>query len=123
MKNQSKDTLLEVLTKAYELTREALNCAQTADFEQLHQILDNRERAISIAQTMSERLTLEQRNLDPTDLARTNNQMSQIISNISSMDEVITTYLQQEREKTQVEIAKTFKNKESFKGYNLNKID
>lgn len=119
----SGQNLVEFLTKAYELTTQALKLAQSQEFDQLSEVLANRERAIAISQTMSERFALEQKNFDKKIVSKTNNQVNQIINQINSMDEIITLCLEQERNKTQIEIAKTFKNKENFKGYNLNKID
>lgn len=123
MNTPSSQTLIEFLTKAYELTTQALKFAQNQDFDSLFETLENRERAISIAQTMSERLALEQTKMDKRLVTEMNNQVNQIIEKIASMDDIITMCLTEERNKTQVEIAKTFKNKENFKGYNLNKVE
>lgn len=119
----NEKNLLDFLEKAYELTVSAQKCAREENFDELITILDNRERAIAIAQTMSERMSLEHSTQEPETVAKINNQVNQLINKIQSLDESITMYLQAEKSKTQNEIAKTFKNKENFSGYNLNKTD
>lgn len=119
---ETQKTLIEFLEKAYELTTLALKLVQKRDIDSLNEVLDNRERAINIVETMSERLTLHQTQLKPEEYEAFNNQVSQVISKIASMDEIILSCLEHEKSQTQFEIAKTFKNKENFKGYNLNNI-
>ena len=121
--SQSEKNLVEFLEKAYELTVSAQKLAREQKFDELLATLDNRERAIAIAQTMSERMSLEHQNEKPELIEKINNQVNQLINKIHSLDESITMYLQAEKAKTQNEIAKTFKNKVNFRGYNLNKID
>jgi hypothetical protein len=119
-----QENLIVFLEKAYELTTQALKNAQASEFEQLNTLLENRERAINVIQSLSEKLSLYPANENeaPNSLIEFNNQVSQVIDKINSMDEIITSCLEHERNKTQIEIAKTFKNKENFKGYNLNNL-
>ena len=120
---ETQENLIQFLEKAYDLTTQALKSAQAGDFDALVNILDNRERAINIVQSLSENLALHQKNSEEQELVKQfNSQVNLIIEKIHSMDEIIQTCLEHERDKTQFEIAKTFKNKENFKGYNLNKI-
>lgn len=121
--NTSEKSLIEFLEKAYNLTVQAQKLAREQKFDELFSVLDNRERAIAISETMSERMSLEHKNAEPEAVKKVNNQVNQLINKIHSLDESITMYLQAEKTKTQNEIAKTFKNKENFSGYNLNKID
>lgn len=115
--------LVNFLEKAYQLTREALKLVQDRDFEKLNSVLDNRERAVGVIQSLSEKLALyKTNNQSPKSFEEFNNQVNQVINKISAMDEIITSCLEHEKNKTQFEIAKTFKNKENFKGYNLNNI-
>ncbi|MFT6630723.1 MAG: aspartate/tyrosine/aromatic aminotransferase [Bacteriovoracaceae bacterium] len=115
--------LITFLEKAYQLTTQALKLVQEQDFEKLHLVLDNRERAVGIIQSLSEKLSLYSKNTDsPEAFQEYNNQVNQVIEKISAMDDIITSCLEHEKNKTQFEIAKTFKNKENFKGYNLNNI-
>lgn len=112
--------LVEYLEKAYTLTASALKKVQENELEDLVTILDNRERSLNIITSLSEKLSLY-KNVDaPEELIEFNNQVNLIIDKIVNMDDIITTCLQYEKEKTQIEIAKTYKNKENFKGYNLN---
>ena len=118
-----QEQLINFLEKAYELTTLSLKAAQEGRFEELVDLLDNRERAINITQSLSERLSLHQSQSENPDIVvEFNNQVNQVIKNIVKMDNIITECLEHEKNKTQFEIAKTYKNKENFRGYNLNNI-
>ena len=120
---ETQNNLIEFLDKAYKLTTEALKAVQDKEFEELNDILSNRERAVNIVLSMSERLSLHQKEITHTEeVIAFNNQVSQVLDKINQMDEIITSCLQHEKTLTQSEIADTHKNKESFKGYNLNNI-
>ena len=119
----TQDQLITFIEKAYELTSLALKAAQEKRFEDVISLLENRERAINITQSLSEKLALHQSNSKDVDLVvQFNNQVNQIIDKVYKMDDIITECLEHEKNKTQFEIAKTYKNKEDFKGYNLNRI-
>lgn len=118
----TQENLLQFLEKAYELTVESLKLAQNKNFEKLIEVLDNRERAINIVHSMSENISLEQKGKDPKQFEKFNNQVNRFTNQIQSLDDIVMTCLESEKEKTKFEIAKTFKNKEDFKGYNLNKV-
>ena len=118
----TQNSLIEFLEKAYELTTLALKLVQKSELDQLNEVLENRERAINIIESLSERLSLHQKNADPLHVEAFNNQVNQVISKIANMDDIIMSCLEHEKTKTQFEIAKTFKNKENFKGYNLNNL-
>ncbi len=121
--NDIQEQLVTFLEKSYELTRLALKLVQQKDYEKLNEVLDNRARAVNIIQSLSEKLSLyASKESAPSSLSEFNNQVSQVIEKINSMDEIITSCLEHEKDKTQFEIAKTFKNKENFKGYNLNNL-
>ena len=119
---ETQNTLIDFLEKAYNLTTQALKLVQNNQFEELNQVLNNRERIINIIDSLSEQLALHQRNREPSEYEAFNNQLNQVIQKIQSIDEIITNCLEHEKNKTQFEIAKTFKNKENFRGYNLNNI-
>ena len=118
----TQNSLIEFLEKAYELTTLALKLVQKSELDQLNEVLENRERAINIIESLSERLSLHKKNADPLHVEAFNNQVNQVISKIANMDDIIMSCLEHEKTKTQFEIAKTFKNKENFKGYNLNNL-
>ena len=115
-----QDQLIEYLEKAYELTRLALKHVQAREYEKLSEVLDNRERSLNIISSLSEKLSLYKDVKSPQLLIEFNNQVNLVIEKIANMDDIITSCLKHEKEKTQFEIAKTYKNKENFKGYNLN---
>lgn len=117
-----QEQLIEFLEKAYELTQLGLKLVQNKEYEQLSEVLDNRERALNVITSLSEKLSLYKGQADPKTLIQFNNQVNLVIERIANMDTLITTCLNHEKEKTQFEIAKTFKNKENFKGYNLNNL-
>lgn len=119
---QTQENLIVFLEKAYELTVSSLKLAQAKNFDELIKVLDNRERAINVVQSMSENLALHQKNKEQESYVTFNNQVNQVIEKIHGIDEIVMTCLDHEKEKTQFEIAKTFQNKENLKGYNLNKI-
>lgn len=118
-----QEELTTYLEKAYKLTQMSLKYVQEEEFDKLTQTLDNRERALNIIESLSEKLSLYGKNKDtPLSLIDFNQQVHLIIQKINNMDDIITSCLEHEKNKTQFEIAKTFKNKENFKGYNLNKL-
>ncbi|MBD64106.1 MAG: hypothetical protein CME62_02790 [Halobacteriovoraceae bacterium] len=119
---ETQNNLIEFLEKAYQLTINALKEAQNGEFDKLNNTLENRKRAINIIDSLSQQLALHQKNPDHNkELAEQfNNQVNQVINKINSVDEIMMACLEHEKSKTQFEIAKTFKNKENFKGYNLN---
>ena len=114
--------LISFLDKAYALTIESLKLVQKQDFENLNNVLSNRERAINIIDSLSQNLSMYQKNMDQADVNEFNTQVSQVIEKINSIDEIVMSCLEHEKNKTQFEIAKSFKSKENFKGYNLNNV-
>jgi transcription termination factor NusB len=117
MKKDTQKNLLDFINRAYLLTKDGLKAVQNRDFDSLVKILDNREKAINIASTFSERLALY-----PEQDEAFNNQVNQVVESIAKLDDIISSCLEHEKTKTQFEIAKTHKNKENFKGYNLNRL-
>ena len=65
--------LVEFLDKAYELTRVALKQVQARNFEELSEVLDNRERALNIINSLSEKLSLYKDVKSPKTLIEFNN--------------------------------------------------
>jgi len=118
-----QETLILFLDKSYGLTKDALRYVQNKEFDELNTALDNRERAIGIVESLSEKISLHGKDVTLVDsLVAFNNQVDQVIEKIHAMDSIITSCLEHERDKTQFEIAKTYKTKENFRGYNLNNI-
>jgi hypothetical protein len=114
--------LISFLDKAYDLTIESFKLVQKQEFEQLNTVLANRERAISIIDSLSQNLSMYQKVMEQAEYNEFNNQVSLVIEKINSIDEIVMSCLEHEKNKTQFEIAKSHKNKENFKGYNLNNV-
>jgi transcription termination factor NusB len=114
---ETQRNLIDFIEKAYLLTRDAFKEVQNNNFDEVIRILDNREKAINIATTFSERLALY-----PEQDEVFNNQLNQVVERINKLDDIISSCLEHEKNKTQFEIGKTYQSKENFKGYNLNKI-
>lgn len=116
--------LTDLIEKAVKISQECVKQVNTGDFESLDGLIKQREKVISVISTVHERLTLEQNSLKDKgqreDAILYNNQLNLLLNKISEFDDFIVTKLDEERDKTQIEIAKAFKNKENLKGYNLN---
>lgn len=117
----TQNNLINYLEKAYELTRQGLKEVQAYEIEKLNLTLDNRERILNIIESLSEQMSLYAKDKS-NNLEEFNNQVNQVIAKICKMDDIIAECLEAEKNKTQIEIAKTHKNKENFKGYNLNNL-
>lgn len=114
--------LTDLIEKTLTLSAQCVQSIDRNDFESLTPLIEKRDKLISIIQTINERLEVEQKaNLDMNDV-EFNNQANQLIAKIQEMDDYILARLDEEKNKTQIEIAKAFKNKENFKGYNLNSL-
>ncbi|MCO4753012.1 MAG: hypothetical protein KC478_00950 [Bacteriovoracaceae bacterium] len=106
------EVMLKAVNTAHELGGLVLSLLEEQKYEQALGILDNRARVVNIILHLDEQYGL------PSD----NNQLNQLLSEISQMDQKIYDLLSHEKLITQNEIAKTRKNKENFKGYNLNNL-
>ena len=123
MKNNYQ-ALVEFMEKAIYISQKSLTYADQNDFLKLDKLIVEREKVVNIILTLHERLDLEQNNL-PTEEDRRkaiqfNNQANLLFSKIAELDQKLIDKLDIEKNKTQIEIAKSFKNKENLKGYNLN---
>ena len=114
--------LISFLDKAYALTIKSLKLVQNQEFEELNTVLANRERAINIIDSLSQNLSMFQSKMEQNEFNEFNTQVSQVIEKINGIDEIVMSCLEHEKNKTQFEIAKSFKSKENFKGYNLNNV-
>jgi len=114
--------LPDFIEKALLLSADCLNHIANDNAEKLLETLENRDRVINIINSLHENVTLEQTQINSEYNDEFNNQLNQLITVINQIDEKVLTYLHEEREIVQNEIAKTFKNKENLKGYNLNSL-
>lgn len=118
--SKNYELFTDLFEKIIYVSRKCLDCAESGDFEQLNFLVEQRDKLISITQTIHERLTLEQNSMDSSIAIEFNNQVNELITKMNEMDEQVLLKLNEERDNMQIEIAKSFKNKENFKGYNLN---
>ena len=118
--SKNYELFTDLFEKIIYVSRKCLECAESGDFEQINFLVEQRDKLISITETIHERLTLEQMNMDSSIAIEFNNQVNELIEKMNQMDEQILIKLNEERDNMQIEIAKSFKNKENFRGYNLN---
>jgi hypothetical protein len=118
------ELLTDLIAKAIYISQQTVQMVDAFQFDKVEELTRKREKVISIILTLHERLELSQQIVkNTTERERAiafNNQLNLLIENISEFDEYIMLRLNEEKDKTQIEIAKVFKNKENFKGYNLN---
>tara|TARA_Y100001936_G_C16093403_1_gene688935 strand:+ start:3195 stop:3536 length:342 start_codon:yes stop_codon:yes gene_type:complete len=112
MSQKTQDVFLKAVTTAHELAGLCLNLLEKGKYEKALEILENKERVVNII------LHLDEQYGTPSN----NNQLNRLFLDISKMDQQIFDLLTHEKLLTQNEIAKTRKNKENFKGYNLNDL-
>lgn len=116
MNNQ--DLFIQALRDAVMMSEQVIDCFEKNRIGAALNILENRSRVINIIFHLDEKLQLENQNT-PIDEQRENLVLG-LIQAINTFDDKIQEYLLKEKLITQNEIAKTHKNKENFKGYNLN---
>jgi hypothetical protein len=118
------DLLTELIAKAILISQQTIERVDALQFDKVEELTHKREKIINIILTLHERLDLSQQILKNTAESERaiafNNQLSLLVEKISQFDDYIMLRLNDEKDKTQIEIAKVFKNKENFKGYNLN---
>ncbi|MBC77351.1 MAG: hypothetical protein CME64_15205 [Halobacteriovoraceae bacterium] len=112
MNSKNQDVLFKAVNTAHELAELCLNLLEKKKYDKALEILNNKERVVNIILHLDEQYGI------PKD----NNQLNKLFSEITKMDQEIFNLLTHEKLLTQNEIAKTRKNKENFKGYNLNDL-
>tara|TARA_B100001971_G_scaffold213155_1_gene245524 strand:+ start:115352 stop:115711 length:360 start_codon:yes stop_codon:yes gene_type:complete len=116
MNNQ--DLFIQALRDAVMMSQQVIECFNKGNTGAALNILENRSRVINIVFHLDEKLQLESQNT-PIDEQRERLTL-ELIQAINTFDDKIQEYLVKEKVITQNEIAKTHKNKENLKGYNLN---
>lgn len=116
MNNQ--ELFLQALRDAVMMSQQVIDCFDKGNTNAALNILENRSRVINIVFHLDEKIQVETQN-PPIDEQK-EKLVVDLISAINSFDDIIQEYLVKEKLITQNEIAKTHKNKENFKGYNLN---
>ena len=64
--SKNYELFTDLFEKIIYVSRKCLECAESGDFEQINFLVEQRDKLISITETIHERLTLEQMNMDST---------------------------------------------------------
>jgi len=112
---KSETVFLKALETALEMGETCVRLFREKKHESALSILENRSRVVDII------LHLEAENA-LTQTPFSSDKINRLLSQISEKDEEIFHLLKEEKLTTQNEIAKTRKNKENFRGYNLNDL-
>lgn len=115
MKQNKLMLINDLAIKAFDITCECLELSKAEEIELILKKLDDRERVINAITKLSEDPQVQE-NLEFV------YQVNQVIEKIHSYDEQILEKLIALKGKLHFEIAKVFKTKENFKGYNLNNL-
>lgn len=113
--NHLMENVVKVTAKSYEEV-------MRGEYENLDEDFSLRGKMIDIISTIIENLSSAPAAKNSAIVAQFNNQLNQLVDELAKIDQEIVEKLEKERSNTQIQIAKTFKNKENFKGYNLNNI-
>lgn len=113
---QNTSILLYNMTeKILSLTLKILQDCEENQTESLIEDLNNRERIIGVLNYLQDKLNKEPTNINKALIEESN----RILGQIEKLDTQIITCLEKIKEETNSEIAKVYKTKENFKGYNL----
>lgn len=113
MKQNKLLLINDLVIKAYDITLDCLEYTNNEEVELTLKKLDERERIINAITMLSE----DQQVRENTEFTT---QVNQVINKIHEQDQKILEKLASLKGKLHFEIAKVFKTKENFKGYNLN---
>ena len=116
------EVFLKALRTADEMSDQCLELLHSKRFDAALDVLDNRGRVVSIIIHLDEQIRITPSEPVNDQGSEENNLVNQLIKSINIKDEEIFELLSHEKLLTQNEIAKTRKNKENFKGYNLNNL-
>jgi hypothetical protein len=105
----------EIISQTHEKTHEIINDIKNEMFDKLAIKIEQRELMINIITKLSEDPNLQ-------DWYKNNTQLIRIINSILELDNELNEQLVDQKNKLNIEIAKTFKVKENFKKYNLNQL-
>lgn len=116
------EVFLKALRTADEMSDQCLELLRSKRFDAALDVLDNRGRVVNIIIHLDEQIRITPSEPVNDQGSEENNLVNQLIKSINIKDEEIFELLSHEKLLTQNEIAKTRKNKENFKGYNLNNL-
>ncbi|MDA8791719.1 hypothetical protein N9N67_00665 [Bacteriovoracaceae bacterium] len=113
---QNTSMLLYNMTeKILSLTLKVLQDCEIGETENLTEDLNNRERLIGVLNYLQDKLSKEPTNINKQLIEESN----RILGQIEKLDIQIVDSLEKIKEETNSEIAKVYKTKENFRGYNL----
>ena len=110
--------LFEMTNKTLILTQQILNNAKEENVDLVMNGLSDREKTILIIQQIQDKISRDSTPLKQQLL----NESQRILDKIESLDVEIIQLLEGLKKNTNSEIAKIYKTKENFKGYNLNNL-
>lgn len=119
---QELELLNNLLESTVKLTNQLMTEVENGNFDRLDFIVEQRGKALTIINHLTEKLHMNTNLKNSKTITLYNNQLSQLVELIEQSDDLLLNKLSEESLKTQNQIAKTFKNKENLKGYNLNFI-
>ena len=114
------DLLNNLIESVVKLTQQSLADAQNSNFDRIDSYIEERGKAIDIITFLLEKLNINPTYNNSVTITQYNNQLNQLVELIKKSDHDLVKFLEEESTKTQNQIAKTYKNKENLKGYNLN---
>lgn len=115
---KNETLFIKAVNTALDMSERCVEMLRAKEREAALEELENRSRVINVILQMDQALLT---NEEPS-TAEFNNLVSRSVFNLNQIDETIIELLTEEKLLTQNEIAKTRKNKENFKGYNLNSL-
>lgn len=117
MENKIHNLYIEVLEKIAINSADCRIHMKSQDVETLMDYLDQRSALINIFQTLKIKIRADYPTSEEIDTT-----VNLFLKKMEQFNQEILSFLNLEKDKTRLEIAKTFKNKENLKGYNLNSI-
>lgn len=114
--------LSHLMENVVRITEKCYQEVLSENYDHIDENFELRGKMIDIILTIQENLSSAPTMKNSKVVQEFNNQFNQLVDYIHEVDNEILLNLEKERSKTQIQIAKTFKNKENFKGYNLNNI-
>lgn len=122
MIEEELSNLENFLNRALKVTADITDLINSkSDLENISELLDNRERLISVITHFHDKIVLYPESQRSNHSIKIN-RLSQYIEILIENGLEIEALLEVEKKEMQNQIAKVFKNKENLKGYNLNNI-
>jgi len=114
MREKIQNLYLEIIEKIAINSADCKSFIREENTDSLLIYLDQRTSLINIFKSLKIKLEVDAPMKDEF-----NKELNKFLKKMELFNQEILTYLENEKEKTKLQIAKTFKNKENLKGYNL----